>query len=96
MSQHRNSSIAGNQARSNNEEFFDLHPRPWDVECYNLDKYVRIFVDHNNIDTFLLEITYPTWIEANYKLKMMEQIFKDDITCVYRNGKKLFLRKLLF
>lgn len=77
-----------------NEEYFDLHPTPWDVETWEIREDLRIFYDHNNPETFLLEITFKHWKEAEFKRKVCLKIFKD--LDVYRINKKLFLRKLLF
>ena len=96
MSQDRNSSIARNQNKYLNEEFFDLHPNPWDVDVIELTESVRIFIDCNNPETFLVEIKFRHWTESKFKTAVISQKFRSSSVDVYRIGKSLFLRRLLF
>lgn len=96
MSQKQNYSSARYQSQLNNEEFFDLHPQPWDVEIYEPFENVRIYYDKNNPETFLIEIKFRYWEETAQKEKILDSIFSNRLTSVYRIRKKLFLRRLLF
>lgn len=97
MSQKRNSSIARNHNKLLNEEFFDLHPNPWDVDVIEITEYVRIFIDCLNPETFLVEIKFQHWTESKFKTAVLTKKFRSysDLD-VYRIGKSLFLRRLLF
>jgi hypothetical protein len=96
MSQDRNSPIARNHNKYLNEEFFDLHPSPWEVDMIELTESVRIFIDTNNPETFLAEIKFRHWTESKFKTAVLQQKFRSSSVDVYRIGKSLFLRRLLF
>jgi len=96
MSQNSNSSIASTQNKSRNEEFFDIHPSPWDIDVIEINEKLRIFIDTNNLETFLVEIKFLHWTESKYKTAVLQQKFKDTDVEVYRIGKSLFLRRLMF
>ncbi len=96
MSQNRNSSIASTQNKLRNEEFFDIHPSPWDVDVIEINESSRIFIDCNNPETFLVEIKFRHWTESKFKTAVLSQKFLNSDIDVYRIGKSLFLRRLLF
>lgn len=97
MSQYRNNSISAIANQELNQEFFDLSPRPWDVDVIELiDDTLRIFIDWNNPETFLIEIKFQHWTKAKYKHAVISRQFEYSNVDVYRIGKSLFIRKLLF
>ncbi len=96
MSQYRNSSIQHSQATQNNEEYFDLHPSPWDVERCEIRNDIIAYIDPNNIDTFLIEIKFQDWKSCLQAQKLWEYMLRNGDVIVYRKRTKLFLRKLLF
>lgn len=97
MSKYENYSPARYQAQLKNEEFFDLHPNPWDVEIWETFENVRIYYDPKNPETILIEIKFQYWEKAEKNRIKLDHIFKSvDLIDVYRIRKKLFLRKLLF
>lgn len=97
MSRKQNFSTARYQAQMNNEEFFDLHPSPWDIEIYEPFQDIRIYYDPRNPETILIEIKFRYWERTNQAVVKLDSIFKSvDLIDVYAIGKKLFLRKLLF
>ena len=96
MSQYRNSSIQPSQSTVNNEEFYDLHPAPYNVDKYSIGKHIKLYVDFDNIETFLVEITFDSWQEAKYEEAKLTYLMKNSDVDVYRNRKYLFLRRLLF
>ena len=83
-----------------NEEFFDVHPRPYDVQYFELENLGRLkitlYIDHNNPETFLLKTWFSDWKEAERWLKVMTVQLQNTGIDVYRDRKYLFLRKLLF
>ena len=96
MSQYRNSSIQPSQATFNNEEFFDLHPHPYNVDKYSISEDVKLYLDFDNPETFLVEIHFDNWQDAKFSEAKCRYIFKRSDIDVYRMRKKLFLRRLLF
>lgn len=96
MSQNNNRSNQAQRNKLKNEEFFDVHPRPWDVEPWEINEYLRIFLDPTNPETFLVEIKFLHWTEAKYRKALVSKIFEHSDIQVYRIGKSLFLRRLLF
>jgi len=96
MSQYRNSSIQPSQATFNNEEYFDLHPHPYNVDKYFVKEDIIMYVDLDNPETFLVEIHFDNWQEAKHAEAKATYILKNSDVDVYRNRKKLFLRRLLF
>jgi hypothetical protein len=96
MSQNQNSPIARRQNQFLNEEYFDIHPRPYDIDILEINDKIRIFIDMNNYETFLVEIKFLHWTEAKYKTAIFSNKFQDSDIDVYRIGKSLFLRRLLF
>jgi hypothetical protein len=83
-----------------NEEFFDLHPQPWDVEKHCILETtsfrISLYLDVQNPDTFLVEILYQDWQSCKYKEAMLGKVLENSDVDVYRIRKKLFLRRLLF
>ena len=96
MSEYRNSSPVSRATQFNNEEYFDLHPSPWEIEKYEITKNISIYLDINNPETFLIEIHYTSWHEAKYKEDIFRYMLRNVSLDLYRNRYKLFLRKLLF
>jgi hypothetical protein len=96
MNQNRNSSIARSQNKYLNEEFFDIHPQPYEVDIIEITDFLRIYIDVNNPETFLIEHKFKHWEIAKHKTAVFQYKFKNVDVDVYRIGKSLFLRRLLF
>lgn len=97
MSKSENVSYNSIASRELNEEFFDIHPRPYDVENYIfLNDIITLYIDYNNPETFLLKIRFSNWMTAKNARKLLQYALKNSDIDVYRNNRELFLRKLLF
>ena len=100
MSEFQNVSIASLVTREMNEEFFDLHPRPYDITYCEIGQTIKdkitLYLDPNNPETFLLKIRFSNWIECDKTMKWMQVLFEHSDIDVYRSTKYLFLRRLLF
>lgn len=106
MSEKENLSKQRQNAQQRNEDFFEqLGPEfGFGIETTivtNL-KEVTIFQNHDHGTTFLIEMRFKTWKQAEAHKHIIKYlsgpwydsgIYKEDI---YRIGKSLFLRKLLF
>ncbi len=96
MSQITNSSIGPSQATQNNEDYYDLHPSPWDIEYTEIRNDIIAYIDPNNCETFLIELRYADWKSALKAEKLWKYMLRKTDVDVYRNRKLLFLRRLLF
>jgi len=97
MSQNENVSFNSIASRELSEEYFDMHPNPWDVETYSfLKDTITLYMDCKSPETFLLKIRFSNWMESKSACKLLQYVLKYSTIDVYRNNKELFLRKLLF
>jgi hypothetical protein len=89
--------IARHIARNFNEEFFDEHPNSFNVERFRISNWIVIFLDLEMPETFLLELRFENWKEAQRYGKQIHHILKNSKIDVdlYRSLDKLFLRRLL-
>lgn len=88
--------IARHIARNLNEEFFDEHIYSFNIERFRISKSMIIFLDLQTPESFLIELTYDTWKEAEMYGKQIQYILettKIDVD-LYRSRNKLFLRRL--
>jgi hypothetical protein len=87
-------------ARQLNEEFFDEHPNPNEIEITNFEHIKRVTIyksDSDSFEPFLIEVVFNNWKQCAKHYKLICQIFgNSDHLLIYRKRKKLFLRKLLF
>lgn len=81
------------------EEFFDEHPKPFNVEIFNFEGLMRMKVYCDNTGEtdgmYLIEIHFNKWKQALHYTRILRNQLSGSID-VFRIGKKLFLRKLLF
>lgn len=96
MSQYKNDSTQPTYATVKNEEYYDLHPSPWDIEFVRITENIIAYIDHVNIETFLIEIRYDSWKEALKYEKLWVYMLRNSDVEIYRSRKKLFLRRLMF
>jgi len=98
-------SIVSHVARTLNEEFFDEHPNPADIERVRISDTIVVFADQYQASkTFLVEITFPLtkglkshgYKQVKTSLELLRNCLKFTEVIVYRDRNKLFLRKLLF
>lgn len=96
MSQYNNSSIVPSQATENNEDYFDLHPNPWDIERVEVSENIIAYIDPSNTETFLIELKFDRWQKAIKAEKLWKYMLRNADVDIYRNRSRLFLRRLLF
>jgi len=82
------------------EEFFDEHPNPFNIEIFGFEGLKRIKVytditDKKQSGKFLFELTFKDWKKAQYYTRILLKTLNRHLD-VFRIGKQLFLRKLLF
>lgn len=94
MSQINNRSIS--LARIKNEEFFDLHPAPYGIEKFKILEKIKIFIDQDNPETFLIEINFYKWLKAQRYANLWSEVLVNTDVDVYHDRGRLFLRRLLF
>jgi len=93
-------------AQQRNEEFFEQVSPEFsaDMEIYTFKglKKITIYKNSNYGSSFLIEMRFQKWQQAAKREAMVRflrhpwfetKIYKED---VYRTGKSLFIRKLLF
>ena len=83
-------------ARINNEEFFDLHPKPWSIEKFTILEKITIFIDQDNPETFLIEVNFYMWDKARRMANLWSFILQNSDVDVYHSKGRLFFRRLLF
>ena len=102
---HITDSIARQAAREMNEEFFDEHPFPFDIQRERISDNIIIYCDPLTVHkTWLVEITFPlTKLQISQCFKQLkntvsriQKLFEMHEVDVYHIRNKLFLRKLLF
>lgn len=88
--------IARHIARNFNEEFFDEHPYSFNIERFRISKWIVIFLDLQNPESFLIELRFDSWKEAKNYGKQIQHILENSKIDVdlYRSINKLFLRRL--
>ena len=97
MSQFKNVLSDRQTAQYLNEEFFDLHPRPYDVEYFQFENdRITLYLDKRNTETWLVKIRFTNWQKAEQVSNRLSRIFDNTEIDCYRNHKYLFLRKMLF
>ena len=79
-----------------NEEFFDLHPRPYDCQFFEINDKITVYLDLNNTDTWLVKIRFSTWQQSEKYEIRLRRLFENSNVNIYRSRKLLFLRRLLF
>lgn len=96
-------SIASHVARTLNEEFFDEHPNPADIERVRISDTIVVYADQYQASkTFLVEIIFPMtkhmkssdYKQIKYSLELLRNCLKYTEVICYRDRNKLFLRKL--
>jgi len=106
MSEKENLSESRGKSQQKNEEFFEQLGLDFasniETTMFKGLKQITIYQNQDHGSTFLIEMRFNKWQKAEshrHKLLWLRQpwydsgIYKDD---VYRIGKSLFLRKLLF
>lgn len=96
MSQYRNHSIQPTKATIKNEEFYDMHPCPYDIEYAEIHNNITAYFDPNNPETFLIKIRFQDWQSAEKSERLWSFMLNNTDLDVYRMNKYLFLRRLLF
>lgn len=81
------------------EEYFDEHPNPFNIEIFQFEGLIGIKVYCDNTgetdNCFLFEFKFKDWKKASHYTRILLNQLSQSIE-VFRVGKKLFLRKLLF
>ncbi len=81
------------------EEFFDTHPNPFNIEIFEFEGLtaIKVYADissETGNDSYLFELKFENWKKAQHYTRIAFKILNG--VDIFRIGKRLFLRKLLF
>lgn len=81
------------------EEFFDEHPYPFNIEIFQFEglSNIKVYADvtGNADEMYLFELKFKDWKKARHYTRIVANMLSSQLD-IFRVGRKLFLRKLLF
>lgn len=82
------------------EEFFDEHPRPFNLEIFQFEGLIslKLYADTTSgetDETYMFELKFKHWKKALAYQRVVMNCLSQQLD-IFRVGRKLFLRKLLF